>query len=256
MKDWRRRIDAEFFAKERHLLDVGTTVTARYDSGGAALRVIAGDRTLRHAVNLAALLVFLAATGLGALHAQGRWQLVVPFALAVVAGRWALPEWPAPVGHRGAFALLQYLALVVLPSLAWRASPHNAEAYALAMVVGFVLLFPLGGGFTCVLYAAMQLLARGLRFARPAFPRAPWTFFPLAGTPVVIAVALAPATLAQEIPLEVACLAVASLALCVAWVRLSRATVATRSAGYRDTNQAVVPLLDRSGHEALGCWRA
>jgi hypothetical protein len=61
--------------------------------------------------------------------------------------------------------------------------------------------------------------------------------------------------LALHVPAEIAAIAVSYLGVCIIAVRIRRAELLARPEGLLSLPQSIVPLLDRSQHHAIICWR-
>ena len=126
---------------------------------------------------------------------------------------------------------------------------------ALAIVA---LALVLAAGFHAFAAAAAVAGLVAFLFEREARSRpqlATWTILAVVLLTFAYAFAFEPATLAARVPLELAAEALAYLGVCTVAGRIRRAELLARPEGLVSLPQSIVPLLDRSHHHAIICWR-
>ncbi len=281
MIDWLRRVDPAFYHKEPYLLRTEAQIVRYGDEAKAEVRlsVLAADPMMQAATTIVALSAYVAATGAGALAANGGRFAEWAFAVLAVAAPRALPWWPRPDGWAWLRQALLGSALVAIPAAWTRADPAvfitaalaGVTLYAargrirlglLAVVVGVVLgarmpAHPLlAAPLAAVLAAGAGVL--GVRAIAPVWRRRPQVVTWSAFAAVVVACAYtfafdAPAV-AAHVPLEIAAIAVAYAGVCVIAGRIRRAEIRASPIGSLSLPQSIVPLLDLSHHHAVICW--
>jgi hypothetical protein len=282
MRDWLRRVDPAFFHKEPHLLRAQAQIDRYTEESQAEVRlsVLTADPVLHAATTLVAFAVYLAATGFGALGARGDWLTVWAFAVLAVAWPRALPWWP----HRDARATWRHAligsALVAIPAVWTRL---DVTAVGIAVLVAATLYVARERGRVMVLVLALGVLfgahvpahprvvallagvlaagaaVLGLRRIAPVWRLRPqiltWSALAIVPATCAFTFAFAAPAIASRVPAEIAAIAVAYLGVCVMAGRIRRAELIALPDGMLTIPQSIVPLLDRSHHHAIICWR-
>jgi hypothetical protein len=184
------------------------------------------------------------------------------FAAGLVELAWAsfTDDGFAPAGLAAGGAALA----IVLLARPWRAAPPPMAGLAARLCVLLLVAALFAGGETPVTWyfglAVMTAVGVVLMWDRAASRLAlapPWSLYAALTAAHLWSMAAMPAAVTAWLPAELACVTVEYLLVCLVAVRCAKAAADSRPMGYRRTNpQAVVPLLDRSGHEALGSWIA
>jgi hypothetical protein len=118
-----------------------------------------------------------------------------------------------------------------------------------------------GGGTLVAWYVGLAAIVLAAGALEPAARRLalapPWSIYTALAAVHLWSAAVAPAGITAWLPTELACVATEYLLVCFIAVRCAKAASDSRPVAYRQTYpQTVVPLLDRSSHEALGSWLA
>ena len=283
MKDWLRRVDPGFYHKEPHLLRTQAQI-ARYTEDAQAevrLSVMTDDWVLHAATTIVALSAYAAATGAGALDPRSDWLRLWAFAVLAVAAPRALPWWPRRDGRATWRHALIGSALIAIPAFWTRFDPALLSVALLAGVTLFVarergrivllvlavavlfgarmpphpiILAPLVG----VLAAGASVLGVSViaRMSRLRPQVVTWSAFATVLIVCAYTFAFDAPAVALRVPAEIAAIAVAYLGVCVIAGRIRRAELIARPEGVLSIPQSIVPLLDRSHHHAIICWRA
>lgn len=277
MKDLLRRGDPAFYDKEPILLRTGVQIP-RYDDDAqleARLKVLKEDRTLHRVTVIVALIGFVAVTGIGILGARGDWPALCALAVLALAIPRAVPWWPE-MDERTTWRLgIAGLALILACS-AWTRFDFMIGGIALASAVALVvargrnrlvlIVFAAAVLFAHALLITpvLTIIAGGLVAVSGAFVAREWRrrsqvvlFAAFAALLLGMAYSFAfdASALALHVPLVIAAIALAYFGICVIAGRIRRADVLARPEGLISLPQTVVPLLDRSHHHAIICWR-
>ncbi len=281
MKDWLRRADPAFYAKEPNLLRTRAQIGRYTDDAQvqARLSVLVEDRTLHVATALVLLAAYAVATGGAALDPRSEWPALWAFAVLAAGVPRALPWWPQrdAVATWGPAAVATALIAV---SASWpRVDP---VLFAVALLAGatlygtreasratLVLAFAVGVLFGMRVPAhpivgtalagalaagAAVLTFRALGPAWRAHPQiATWSALAALVAVCTYGVIFDAAVIAPRMPVEIAALAVAYAGVCVIAGRIRRAELSARPGGVLTLPQSIVPLLDRSHDHAIIC---
>ena len=283
MRDWLRRVDPAFFHKEPHLLRAQAQIDRYTEESQADVRlsVLTADPVLHAATTIVAFAAYLAATGAGALGARGDWPTVWAFAVLAVAWPRALPWWPRrDAGATWRQALIGS-ALVAIPAVWTRL---DLTVLGIAVLVAATLYVARERGRIMVLVLAAGVLfgahvpahplvvapcspasspparpCSPLRTIAPVWRRRPqivtWSALAIVPATCAFTFAFAAPAVAPRVPAEIAAIAVAYLGVCVMAGRIRRAELIALPDGMLTIPQSIVPLLDRSHHHAIICWR-
>ncbi|MFN2461722.1 MAG: hypothetical protein ABR591_13740 [Candidatus Velthaea sp.] len=282
MRDWLRRADPAFFHKEPHLLRTQAQIE-RYTEDSQAearLTVLTADRMLHAAITIVTIAAYVAVTGAGALGARGDWLTVSAFAVLAVAGPRALPWWPRRDGSATWRHALIGGALIAIPAIWTRLDLTVAISAVLVGVTLYVarergrvavvvltvgVLFgahlaarsPVVAALAGVLAASAAVLA--CRAIGPVSRLRPqvltWSALATLLVACAYTFAYAAPVAGLRVPAEIAAIAVAYLGVCVVAGRIRRAELIVLPDGALTIRQSIVPLLDRSHHHAVICWR-
>jgi hypothetical protein len=277
MKDLLRRGDPAFYDKEPILLRTGVQIP-RYDEEAqleARLKVLKEDRTLHRVTVVVALIAFVAVSGIGILGARGDWPALCAFAVIALAVPRALPWWPEDDERTTWRIGIAGFVLIILCS-AWARFDFIIGGFALASAVALVVARGRNRLVLIILAVAVlfahaliitpvpAILAGGLVAVSGAFVAREWRrrsqVVPFAAFAVLLfgfayGFAFDARALALHVPLEIAAIAIAYFGVGVIAARIRRADVLARPEGLISLPQTVVPLLDRSHHHAIICWR-